>query len=130
MNFLNQTALSANAKEIADEEHLEEKNRVDGAAAIVGAIAVANLVANEFKGDELVDFAQEVVLGDEFLEGDHLALKLLGCGFSEHGAVHLLTMQQLDQTPGSASRGLSAVCGQQMLACFLSTITLMSLAMS
>ena len=122
MNFLNQAALAANAKEIADEEHLEEKHRVDGGAAIALAIAVANLVANEFKGDELVDFAQEVVLGYEFLEGDHLELKLLGYGFSEHGTVHLLTMQQLDQTLGSASRGLSAVCGPPVEARFLMTL--------
>lgn len=88
MNFLNQTALAANAKEIADEEHLEEEDRIDGGTTIALAIAVANLVANEVKGDELVDFAQEVVLGDELLKGNHLDLKLLGCGFSEHGAVH------------------------------------------
>lgn len=74
-----------------------------------GSIAVANLVANEVKGDELVNFTLEVVLGDELIERDHLDLKLLGCGLSKHGEVHLLTIQQLDQTPGSASRGLSAV---------------------
>ena len=105
VNFLDQAAFAADTEQIADEEHLEKDDGVDGGAAIVGAIAVANLVANEVKGDELVDFAQEVVLGNEFFERDHLDLKLLGCGFSEHGAVHLLTMHQLDQTPGSAVQG-------------------------
>lgn len=32
VHFLNQTALAANTKEIADEEHLEEKNRVDSSS--------------------------------------------------------------------------------------------------
>lgn len=30
-------------------------------------------------------------------------------GFSEHGAAHSLTIQVLDQPPGSAARGLSSV---------------------
>lgn len=59
---------------------------------MVRAIAVAHLVANEAR-DELIDFAQEVILGNERVEGDHLDFTLLGQRVSEHGPVYRVTMQ-------------------------------------
>ncbi len=56
------------------------QQRDAGQHGLVWAIAVENLVENEVKGDELVDVTHEMVLGNEFLEGDHLNLKLLGWG--------------------------------------------------
>ena len=72
LNFLHQSPLAGDTKEVTDEEHLEQHDGVNSRTTVVRAVEVTNLIADEVEGDELVYFAQQVVLRNEGFESNHL----------------------------------------------------------
>lgn len=85
LDFLNQAAFRRDTEEIAQQHHFNQADRVDGGPAVIRAVEVGHGIADKFKVDSCVDFADQMVFGDEFVEGDGFKLVLLRGRFSEYG---------------------------------------------
>ena len=68
MDLLNQPALRANAKQVPDEKHLEQYDRIQRRAAVVQAVLVLNLLPDETEVDVLVNLAEQVVRSYQLLD--------------------------------------------------------------
>lgn len=66
LDFLNQAAFRRDTEEIARQHHFNQADRVDGGPAVISAVEVGHGIADKFKVDSGVDFADQMVLGDEF----------------------------------------------------------------
>lgn len=66
-------------------------------------------VTDEFEVDSGVDLTNEMVFGNQFVEGDGFKLVLMGEGCLSMAVSPLIALTSLDQSPGLTARTLSAV---------------------
>ena len=61
LDLAHQLPFRANAKQIADKQHLEQQHRIKRRASVVGTIQMRNPVMNETEIDQCVDLAQQMI---------------------------------------------------------------------
>ena len=84
LDLAHQLAFAANAEQLADEQRLEQQYRIECGPAVIGAVEMTHPVANEGEVERGIDLAQEVVVGNQLLERDHLEFMLLWGRIFEH----------------------------------------------
>ncbi|SAK60008.1 hypothetical protein AWB83_02208 [Caballeronia ptereochthonis] len=84
LNLAHQLALTAHPEQVADEQQLEQHHRIERRSAVVRAVKMRNLLADEFEIHRRVDLAQQMVLRHKHLERHHLELLLGGCRLLKH----------------------------------------------
>src|SRR5690606_36532296 len=85
-DFLDGLAHGTNAEQVLDEDDLDEDDGIDAGTAVVFAVEVFDKVVNEIEIDGLVDFADEVVFGNQFFQGNQGNLgSAFEAGFAEQG---------------------------------------------
>ena len=76
MDVANKLPLAASAIEVANKEHLEQYHWIYCRTTIVGAVKVFYPLPDKTKIDDLVYFAQQVILGNQFLNAHKLHANL------------------------------------------------------
>ncbi len=77
LNFLNKTAFTGNAIEIAKQHHCKLHNRVDSGPSIVMVIKMGHFATDEIEIDSGVDFSHQMIFKYQLFKGDHFDLILL-----------------------------------------------------
>lgn len=77
LNFLNKTALTGDAKEIAKQHHCKLHNRVDSGPSVVMVIKMGHFATDEIEIDSGVDFSHQMIFKHQLFKGDHFDLILL-----------------------------------------------------
>lgn len=85
LDFLHQTAFRGETEEVAQRHNFYQADGVDGGSAVVGAIEVGHGVADKFKVDGSVNLPDQMVVGNQLIQGDGFKLVLLRGSVSEHG---------------------------------------------
>ena len=61
LDLAHQLALGANAKQIADKQHLEQQHRIKRRTPVIGAIQMRNTVMDETEINHRINLAQQVI---------------------------------------------------------------------
>ena len=77
LNFLNKTAFTGNAKEIAKQHHFEQHDGVNGGTPVIMAIKMGHFATDEVEIDSGVDFSHQMIFKYQLFKGDHFDLILL-----------------------------------------------------
>lgn len=87
LHLPHELALGADAKEVTDEEHLEQLHGIDGGSAIVGGVEMRGGVTNEVKWDVTVDQMKQVIRRNQLFKRDHFQSVLVRYGRFEHASI-------------------------------------------
>ncbi len=82
LDLPNQLPLGANSKQVTKKKHLEQHHRIHCRTTVVGAIEIFDFLTDKIKVDDPVDFAQQVIFGNQFFDADEFQTGLFVVMFS------------------------------------------------
>lgn len=82
LDLPNQLPFGANAEQVTEKQHLKQHHRIHCRTTVVGAIEIFDFLADKLKVDNSVDFAQQVIFGNQFFDADEFHPNLLVVMFS------------------------------------------------
>ncbi len=88
LDLAHQLALATNAKQIADQQGLEEQHGIQRGPTIIRTVKMTDALADKAEVEGGLNLTQQMVGGYEFFERDHLQFVLLGGRVFEHIGHH------------------------------------------
>jgi hypothetical protein len=81
---LYQSSFGANSKQVTNQQHFEQHDRINAGSAIIFAIQRTAFIHDKREVNGFDDFPQQVILEGQGLLCDHFWLKFSGCVCPEH----------------------------------------------